>query len=182
MLILNHEGKYIVPKKVFDKFYAITCGEEGRGRKLGFIPLAKVYQTKENIATDRFTEEIEIIFTLSIKAQKGNWLIIPSERKEGLIVVTEWYGGYRGRISDNIDELVEQNKIKILATGRTAEGDAGRMGGEDQYILKILGSCKIYYTKCGRTYGNPKDWVIDIDLENRKVEHYPKEAEIDIDY
>ena len=57
MLILNHYGKYIKPKKVFDKFYAITCGEEGRGRKLGFVPLAKAYQTKENIATDRFTGE-----------------------------------------------------------------------------------------------------------------------------
>ena len=178
MLILNHKGEYIKPKKVFYKFYAITCGEEGRGRKLGFIPLAKVYQTKENIATDRFTEEVEIT-----KTQKGNWLIIPSsEKKEGLMLVTEWYGGYRGVISNNIDELVEQNKIEILATGRTAEGAAGRMGGEDQYILKILKSCKIYYTKHGRTYGNPKDWVIDIDLENRKVEHYPQEADLELDY
>lgn len=177
MLILNHNGEYIKPKKVFDKFYAITCGEEGRGRKLGFIPLAKVYQTKENIATDRFTEEIEII-----KTQKGNWLIIPSKKKEGLILVTEWYGGFRGEISDNIDELVEQNKIEILATGRTAEGDAGRMGGEDQYILKINKPCKIYYKKYGRTYGNPKEWIIDIDLENRKVEHYPQEADIELDY
>lgn len=178
MLILNHNGEYIKPKKVFDKFYAITCGEEGRGRKLGFIPLAKVYQTKENIITDRFTEEIEVIKT------KGNWLIIPSEKKEGLILVTEWYGGFRGSITNNIQELVEQNKIEILATGRTAEGDAGRMGGEDQYILKILKSCKIYYTKHGRTYGNPKNWVIDIDIdfENRKVEHYPQEADIELDY
>ncbi len=177
MLILNHEGEYIVPQKVFDRFYAITCGEKGRGRKLGFLPLAKVYQKKEDIITDRFTEEIEVI-----KTQKGNWLIIPSEQKEGLILVTEWYGGFRGGISDNIDELVEQNKIEILATGRTAEGNAGRMGGEEQYILKILKSCKIYYTKHGRTYGSPKDWVIDIDLENRKVEHYPQEADIELDY
>ena len=175
MIILNHRGATVRAQKMFDKFWAITCGENGRGRKLAFVPLHKDFQ-HDVIHKDDFTEEVDLAIT-----QKGNWLLIPGTKKEGLIVVTQWYGGFRGGIRHNIDELADEEKLEILAVGATAEGDAGRVGGENQYILNALQSCKIEYRKLGRTYGEPANRVIRIDLENRKVEEYPAEAEVDLD-
>lgn len=172
MKILTIKGRNIKPQKISNKFYAITCGEEGRGRKLGFIPLCKELQQE-----DELIKEYDVI-----KTQKGNLLIIPETKEEGLIIITDWYGGFRGGISSNIHELSENNYIQILQDGATAEGTAGRMGGENQYIFKVNKSCKVYYKKLGRVYGNPREWIVDIDLENRKVEEYPAVEDIDLEY
>lgn len=156
--------------KLFDRFFALTCGEEGRGRRLGFVPLTRDWQS----------EAIKLNGNYDVtKTQKGNWLIVPGNSR-GIILVTNWYDGFRGSLSHNIDNLLEEGKVEILAKGATAEGDAGRMGGEEQFILKITQNCQLRYHKQGRVYGEPRDWVVDINVDNSTVEEYPAEAEIDL--
>lgn len=170
MKIRNHKGEIIEANYIFDKFFAVTCGEAGRGRKLGFVGLDRLLQKKGKLDGNYSV----------IKTDRGNWLIKEGTEK-GIILVTQWYGGFRGSISDNISELEAARKIEILAQGETAEGNAGRMGGEYQYILLVKENCRIEYSKHGRLYGDARDWVIEIDIENETVNNFSKESDVDLD-
>jgi len=164
MKILNHEGKNVTLTKVFNKFHALACGEEGRGRSVGFI----------GIVDELLTEDLSIERASVIKTKSGKYLLIPEKDKTDnrIILVTQWYGGFRGSLSHNINELGKEDKIQILAQGETAEGDAGRMGGEKQFILLLKEPCQIQYCKNGRVYGGEREWVIVYDGE--AIKHITK--------
>ena len=164
MKILNHEGKNVKLTKVFGKFHALACGEEGRGRSIGFI----------GIADDLLTEDLSIERASVIKTKSGKFLLIPEKDKTDnrIILVTQWYGGFRGSLSHNVNELEKEGKLQILTQGETAQGDAGRMGGETQFILLLKQPCQIHYCKNGRVYGGERDWVINYD--GKSINHLSK--------
>lgn len=101
------------------------------------------------------------------------------EYDTGLIYATNWYGGYRGGISSNISILEKEGCIEILKEGYTAEGDAGRMGGETQYIILVKKPCIIKYYKQGRVYDNHSNWKIILDPIKETAIERPEVEEAD---
>lgn len=88
-------------------------------------------------------EHINVYNVLSnvkiITTKKGGKLIVENQGKDdGFLFVTNWYASKnRNCIYSNVENLEKEGKLKILAEGFSANGLAGNMGGEKQFIFSF---------------------------------------------
>lgn len=72
--------------------------------------------------------------------------------------------GFRGGASFNVG-----GQAAIIAQGEEAQGNAGRMGGAGCPAVHVTGPCRLEWTRTGRLYGKPADWVAEFDGESWTV-------------
>ena len=122
---------------------AVLVGERGRGRELGVLPVnaepgevlrcAEIGQTRSGRPRLRKTD---------------------CEGAEGILLVFRPEYGFRGSV--DMPDFGE----RVVARGYVAQGDAGRMGGNAQYVLRFDRPTDIgfSFTRGGRLYGEPAEW------------------------
>lgn len=136
----DHRGPYL----------RFQHGEEGRGRKLWFLPLAtKDFPPNDAVRNQDWSKiDLELVQTASgaYYARKGS----PDGK---LLVLWDLDPGFRGSASYTIEGSAE-----LLAEGYEAQGDAGRMGGAPCPIVVVSGPCVLRWTRRGRLYGSPAKW------------------------
>ena len=125
---------------------AITVGEKGRGRRLGVLPL--------NAQAGEVVTDVVIGTT---KAGKPRLFKDSNTRDNGLLLVFKPKHGFRG----SVDFKVPEN-AKIITDGHIAQGIAGRMGGNNQYILKFenIEGVHFEFKRRGRLYGEPSEYTV----------------------
>jgi hypothetical protein len=81
------------------------------------------------------------------------------------VIVFKHTGGFRGgamvtgdRVDLDSDKLYKDFPGKILIEGAIAQGAAGRMGGNSQYIAKLQKGQVFRIGRGGRLYGNPSNY------------------------
>jgi len=152
------------------QIWAVTVGQQGRGRCLGVLPVE--FQGGEPAG-----EEIRFsIASLSETRMGRPKLIVPaspdpdqiSRRKAIVVLLTEpGFRGSCGHAGERIEikepeadsSRPETNFFpfpgKILVEGRTAQGDAGRMGGGPQIVALVYTAEVFSAWRRGRLYGAP---------------------------
>lgn len=68
--------------------------------------------------------------------------------------------GFRGGASYQVS-----GQARVLAEGEEAQGDAGRMGGAACPVVHVTGPCRLEWSRTGRLYGDPAEWVAEFDGE-----------------
>jgi hypothetical protein len=128
---------------------AVTVGEDGRGRRLGILPVR-----------GEDTVGVASISCAAVQILKsGRYaLSVPHSRDihdDHAIVVIRIYGGYRGNGTLHSEDG-GPFPYPILCEGYAAEGDAGRMGDSRQVVALVPRSGVWLQRYSGRTYGGPK--------------------------
>ena len=89
-------------------------------------------------------------------------------------------GGWFGAVSTQHhlpDNPVEADQLgKVIAHGYRAQGDAGRMGGGSEYLLRCQAGTRFSIRRSGRTYGNPHVFNVEVTADGVIV----TDAEADI--
>jgi hypothetical protein len=143
------------------RFYVVKHGETGRGRWEIRLPLAcrdfPVGESRLPLPLEgdfklvplckKDARGTELCLLARARGDDGSWLIL-----WGLSP------GYRGGASYRVE-----GKARILALGEEAQGDAGRMGGAPCPVVLVEGPCRLLWTRIGRLYGSPADWVAEFD-------------------
>lgn len=135
---------------------AILIGEEGRGRRLGVLPVSGV-TPKETLLAAQIGQT---------RAGNPKLIAAPVEKAEdsAVIVVLRTPIGFRGsnvHTGDRSPEWTEDTPNylpfpgQILVGGRIAQGDAGAMGSGDQYVALIPKGAVFRTAYTGRLYGLP---------------------------
>jgi len=129
------------------EYYRFEHGEEGRGRKLVYVPLGlKDFPTSKEIDDN---QEYRLI-----PVSDGKVYILGKGKTDNECLVLWWLSpGFRGGATYNIE-----GNCKVIMEGYEAQGDAGRMGGAPCPILHVYGPCKLTWTRSGRLYGTPKKY------------------------
>ena len=75
-------------------------------------------------------------------------------------------GGWFGAVSTQHrlpDNPLEADQVgKVIAHGHRAQGDAGRMGGGSEYVLRCQQGTRFSIRRSGRTYGNAHVFNVEI--------------------
>jgi len=145
---------------------ALICGEKGRGRGLGVVPVCLLDQDYQDWQNG---EEITIfaghLGTTKVGKpkiyQKSPDIADPSKA----IVVMRTKIGFRGsnaHTGDRVDLADEASKHhefpgEILATGKIAQGLAGNAGSGEQIIAAVEKGAIFRTWYGGRLYGNPDE-------------------------
>jgi len=141
-------------------FPAFTLGEEGRGRKLVFVPVTLTPASRQKWERDGWAsvENVSVFVNrkgfIHLKEEEGT-----SEDNEYLIVFRAWIG-FRGHNSITYYEGGALGKDVILAEGTIAEGAAGRMGWGGQWLMKVRQGDVYRFQVTGRLYGEPGSFII----------------------
>jgi hypothetical protein len=118
-------------------------GEEGRGRKLVFFPLAvRDFPSDSKVPPDQEFKYTPGSFVLRRGCNDGEYLVL-----------WDLEPGFRGSASYEIE-----GGAVVIAEGREAQGMAGRMGGAPCPVLLVSGPCTLRWTRTGRLYGSPPHW------------------------
>jgi hypothetical protein len=138
---------------------AVCVGEEGRGRKFSYIPISGVQEDQKKVNNIKLGET---------RTGKPKFIAINPEDDSNTnecILVLRHTAGYRGwaDITGDRVELDSGNLFKdfpgeILVEGAIAQGAAGRMGGNSQYIAKLKKGDVFRISRGGRLYGNPPSY------------------------
>lgn len=136
----------------------ITVGEEGRGRKLGIIPVQllpdsyKEWQEKGTVS----------IYSAEIGETKtGRPKLIETSEvtdTEKCICVFRTKIGFRGSNRHTGDKLGDEFLPfpgEVLCEGIIAQGDAGRMGSGSQLVAVMPAGVVFCTAYSGRLYGKP---------------------------
>lgn len=145
------------------EYYAISHGEHGRGRWQIRIPLAAREFPSPADAGERFPLAGEYtLVDLRKQDPRGNPLhLLALGQEDGQqLVLWSLSPGYRGGASFNVE-----GQAQVLAQGEEAQGDAGRMGGAACPVVLVAGPCRLYWSRSGRLYGDPADWIAEFDGE-----------------
>ena len=91
---------------------------------------------------------------------RGNqlYLLARGENDGTALVLWSLDPGFRGGASYKVS-----GRGRVIALGEEAQGDAGRMGGADCPVVHVTGPCRLEWTRTGRLYGEPADWVAEFD-------------------
>jgi len=117
---------------------AIFLGESGRGRNLCVIPTPHILSNVVPATT-----------------KSGNIrLNITSTNTTDVLALLKPTYGFRGSVR------FELGSTQPLVEGIVAQGDAGRMGGNSQYLLVLKEGENITYTRTGRLYGAEATFVV----------------------
>jgi len=136
----------------------ISVGEQGRGRIKAYIPVANA------------TPEEKVTNVTLGKTRTGNPKFIAispdndTDTTDKCIVVMKHTAGYRGgakvtgdRIDWNdVEKGFHPSPLLTLVQGVIAQGIAGRMGGNSQYIAELPANKVFRISRSGRLYGAPK--------------------------
>ena len=143
------------------EYYALTHGEDGRGRWQIRIPLAAREFPAPADAGDRFPLDGEYkLVDLRKQDPRGNPLyLLTLGQQDGQHLVL-WYlsPGFRGGASFEV-----AGKAKVIALGEEAQGDAGRAGGAACPVVLVTGPCLLTWHRSGRLYGDAADWTAQFD-------------------
>ena len=147
-------------KKTGGKYFAVEVGEYGRGRELQFVALhPSLIPQKEDDSIFVITDAVVA------KTKSGGHILLPAKEQDNLALV-QVYGeeGYRGSL-----EYTFTNNIEIIARGYYAQGEAGRMGGGEEYLLVMKPGDRIDIKRYGRLYGGNEKVVIEWDGSELRV-------------
>jgi hypothetical protein len=140
----------------------VAVGEEGRGRKLGFLPV------ELSNSKDFETNGETVIYNCRLgKTAKGGHKLIEQQDSsdndkciDKCIVVLRTGIGFRGTNSHTGDRVVGSDPIEfmqfpcqVLAEGVIAQGTAGRMGSGQQFIAVAPRGVVFRTSYTGRLYG-----------------------------
>jgi hypothetical protein len=136
----------------------VAVGEEGRGRKLGFLPV------ELSNSKDFETNGETVIYNcrLGKTARGGHKLIERDDGDESKCLVVMRTGiGFRGtnfhtgdRVNGSDTEFLPF-PCEILSEGIVAQGDAGRMGSGKQMVVIAPKGVVFRASRAGRLYGQP---------------------------
>lgn len=166
------------------KYFALTHGEEGRGRWQVVLPLfAREFPPPETQDEIEMTDDYRLI-KLKNKDPKGNdrFLIGAGQPDDTFLVFLHLSPGYRGGASFEVE-----GNAAVIAKGEEAQGSAGRMGGAECPIIHVTGPCSITWERYGRLYGEDskfeafydgEEWVVgpqhDVEVEKLKTKYLRK--------
>ncbi len=131
--------------------YRYEAGEEGRGRRLLYLPTSpNAIDIEAGLHKD-----LTIGFTKTGRPRVNK----VEDNKMYMLLSTE--GGYTRRGNGVIYCLfTQENDIKILSRGNGADGDAGRIGYWDVLLLEVSGEVVIRVRTGGGGYGTPSDLYV----------------------
>ena len=144
----------------------IQVGEQGRGRKLGIVPVKLL--TEWDGKGGRTLKNVTLGTT-----QSGNpkFYEIPAEedKDEDVILVFRTRYVFRGHnyhyiIFSNGERWGFDNYIgpefKVITKGIIADGQAGCMAWGSQYIIVVRPPMKFFVQLTGRLYGHPGEFYV----------------------
>lgn len=143
------------------KLTVVAVGEKGRGRWEARIPIIGLRTTTKNV----WGEETEVWdsprLVKLLNTRKGHpkfEAIYSTSTNEvettAIIVIMAVDGGYRGSVKYHGEEVsLKWPELVRLATGRSAQGAAGRMGSWPHPISIMPIDTGFGYTRGGRLYG-----------------------------
>jgi len=132
------------------QYWRFSHGELGRGRRLVFYPLG----SRDFPATEPAPDGDQDYDLIPVSEGRAHILVRGSGRQQGYLALLSLDPGFRGSATYEVDGAAE-----VLAEGREAQGDAGRMGGAPCPVLRVTGPCVIRWHRDGRLYGDHPDWV-----------------------
>lgn len=182
----------------------IIVGEQGRGRSMARVPVPMSHAAVENDRLvglylkpdpDRGTPAVVLIRDHS--GFRGGWRLTAArtDQEWETIVLRDRYHapdgvvapGHEveilGRSCPACDEKFpvpprKEPDVRILAQGRCAQGDAGRMGGGPEYLLLMYPGQALEIVRWGRLYGNPDVLRVTLDSDGMVLINDPRaEAE-----
>jgi hypothetical protein len=128
MLYANKGFKVIEKEMSFGALRYVLLGEEGRGRTFVTIPVP-----------DSVTEvKSGMNINLTIGITKSGKPRIDNRTEGDLYLLLDTYQGYTRRGS-GFTHVLKENKenVQVMASGKGAEGDAGRIGTWDCRLVKV---------------------------------------------
>jgi hypothetical protein len=137
---------------------AVCVGETGRGRKFSYIPISGVQEDQKRVTNVKLSET---------RTGKPKFIAIPEDDSDTdeCILVLRHTAGFRGgamitgdRVDLENDKLFRDFPGEIILEGEIAQGAAGRMGGNSQYIAKLQKGDVFRIKRTGRLYGNPTSY------------------------
>ena len=136
------------------KFPVITVGEEGRGRKLGILPVTLTPASRE-VWEEKGEVKINQGQVEHSEKTKRPYLIettypLSEIDTEKVLCVFRTKIGFRGGNKHDLPNC------EIIVTGEIAQGDAGRAGWGCQYIAIVPKNTVIKTSYSGRLYGGPR--------------------------
>ena len=142
------------------KIPAFVLGEEGRGRKLVFVPVTLAPASQQKWERDGWAAVEDV----KVGVNKKGYIHLfeldkPSEEDEYIIVFLGWIG-FRGHNSLTDCDGNRLGGDTVLAEGIIAQGEAGRMGWGSQWLLRVKVGDRFRYKVTGRLYGDPGDLVV----------------------
>ena len=126
--------------------WTFAHGQEGRNRKRIQIPL---------LVRDFPAEPVGFppIGPYALGAWKPMFLRA-GEEDDQQMVLWSLDSGFRGGA-----EYEVYGAATVVAEGREAQGDAGRMGSAPCPVVIVSGDCELRWRRAGRLYGTPADWI-----------------------
>jgi hypothetical protein len=140
---------------------AVCVGEEGRGRKFSYIPISGVQEDQKKVTNVKLSQT---------RTGKPKFIAINPEEDDNTtdecIIVFLHTAGYRGGagVTGDIREDVDFGTRslnfpgEVLCEGAIAQGAAGRVGGNPQFIAKLKKGDVFRIARSGRLYGNPSNY------------------------
>jgi hypothetical protein len=125
MIYSNTKIKKAIKTFKFGDVEGITLGEEGRGRKEVFIP--STFDVKKGM-----NESLDIGKTKTNRPR----VVATSEDTLGLYMIINTHGGYTRR-GNGFASVTDINQITVIERANGADGDAGRIGTWDSFLLKV---------------------------------------------
>lgn len=124
-----------------DGNHYIHIGELGRGRKL-----VSVLCPDESVLVPVPDGQVENRFRLmSVPCESG---------ARAVVVLVKDYSGFRGNWLATDPSTKGAPSWKVIAEGRCAQGDAGRMGGGPEYLAILGEGQSVEIVRTGRLYGD----------------------------
>jgi len=149
--------KAVHPNK--GEYYRFQNGQEGRGRKLAYIPLGlRDFPPDSEINED---QEYKLIPVSDNKA----YILGKGEVDKEFLLLWRLSPGFRGGAKYEIE-----GSAKVILEGYEAQGDAGRMGGASCPIVYVYGPCVLKWYRSGRLYGDHSNYRAIYDGSNWIVE------------
>ena len=146
------------------KMKIVTLGEKGRGRKYFYVPFQA-----DTVEGDDFQIGI---------TQSGAPKIIRGEKSEGWIAKLSGEGTYtRGTYGSVYVVNEDIDKVKVIASGFGAYGDAGRVGEWNEFLVEINPEfpVRFWIRPSGGDYKIHRYWLVFIEDKVIKVKKEEKD-------
>jgi len=141
---------------------AVLVGEEGRGRELGVLPVALPPAEEEKLNGGG---RVRIYAARVGQTRSGRpklfWADPAGVDTADVIVVVRTPIGFRGTNRHYVASPEEEGlPFPVLARGRIAQGEAGRMGAGEQLVLILPDGAHLNIKIGGRRYGMPTAYIL----------------------
>ena len=147
-------------------YYAVTHGEEGKGKWQVRIPMAinefPVEEGKDELALEYFNFKI---IKLQKKDPKGNHicLLTKSKRDSETLILWNLNPGLSGGSQYEIE-----GEAEIIMKGRVSQDEKDTTRTDCPVVL-VTGPCVLKWIRYGHLYGTPKFWEAVYDGKNWKI-------------